>query len=69
MVSAWRYEIPGGIISIVSLLCFYLIHYFTAGYFPKGLAFMMFTLPGVLFLINGVLTIIIRKKEFKYGRL
>lgn len=50
MILAWWREGLGGSITAGSLLAFYLIHFATAGTFPKGWAFLVFAAPGFLFL-------------------
>lgn len=56
MLIAWRREIPGGLITTLSLLGFYLMHgLVSGGVFPRGWAFMVFSLPGLLFLLCGLI--------------
>jgi hypothetical protein len=50
MILAWWREGLGGTITVASLAIFYLIHFATAGTFPKGWAFLVFAIPGSLFL-------------------
>jgi len=50
MILAWWKEALGGSITVGSLLIFYMIHFATAGMFPKGWAFLVFAAPGFLFL-------------------
>jgi hypothetical protein len=52
MVLAWWREGLGGIITVGSLLMFYVVHYATSGTFPKGWAWLAFSAPGVLFLLS-----------------
>lgn len=51
MVLAWWREGLGGSITVGSLLVFYTIHRVTAGTFPKGWAWLLFSAPGFLFLL------------------
>jgi len=51
MILAWWREGLGGAITVASLAIFYLIHFATAGTFPRGWAFLVFAAPGFLFLL------------------
>ncbi len=51
MILAWWREGLGGAITVASLTVFYLIHFATAGALPKGWAFLVFAMPGFLFLL------------------
>ena len=52
----WKNELLGGIISVGSLACFYLIYGLgLTGHLPGGVWFVGFTLPGFLFLAYGLL--------------
>jgi hypothetical protein len=50
MILAWWREVLGGVITIGSLLIFYVVHFMTAGTFPRGWAWLVFAAPGFLFL-------------------
>lgn len=50
MILSWWREVPGGIVTVGSLLIFYMIHFMTAGTFPRGWAWLVFAAPGFLFL-------------------
>ena len=52
MILAWWREGLGGGITVSSLLIFYVIHFATAGTFPKGWAWWVFAAPGFLFLLS-----------------
>jgi hypothetical protein len=52
MVLAWWKEGLGGIITVGSLLAFYLVHRVTAGTLPKGWAWWAFAAPGFVFLLS-----------------
>jgi hypothetical protein len=54
MILAWRKERLGGSVTAVSLLVFYLFHRMTAGSFPRGWGWLVFALPGFLFLIASI---------------
>jgi hypothetical protein len=60
MILAWWREGLGGVITIGSLLVFYVIHVATAGALPRGWAFLLFAAPGFLFLLAWGLS---RKKS------
>lgn len=55
MLIGWKYELIGGLFSILCLIGFYAWHYSTAGTFPTGPWFLIFTLPAVLFIVSGTL--------------
>jgi hypothetical protein len=51
MILAWWKEGLGGAITVASLAAFYLIPLATAGALPEGWAFLVFAMPGFLFLL------------------
>ena len=51
MLLSWWQEGIGGIITAGCLLMFYVVHFVIAGKIPHGLAFLVFTIPGFLFLL------------------
>ena len=52
----WHDELWGGITSILSTAAFYLIYGFLlSGSIHQGWAFLVFTIPGVLFLVYGLI--------------
>lgn len=54
-VIGWKNELLGGLISVGSLMCFYLVFGLAmTGHLPRGVWFAMFTLPGFLFLAYGL---------------
>jgi hypothetical protein len=53
MVLAWWREGLGGTITVGCLLGFYILHFATAGVFPKGWAWLAFAAPGFLFLVSS----------------
>jgi hypothetical protein len=63
MIVAWRHELVGGLITVGSLAVFYVIHFVTAGIFPRGWAFLVFAVPGFLFVLTRVLQDGVRDKE------
>jgi hypothetical protein len=63
MIVAWRHELAGGLITVGSLAAFYVIHFVTAGIFPRGWAFLVFAAPGFIFVLTAVLRERARSKE------
>ena len=67
MALGWRHEIFGGVVTVSSLMGFYIWHYAAGGNLPSGPYFLIFALPGILFLVAGCLRRIqtkpITKKE------
>ena len=56
MVVAWRKESWGGI-TVVSLFAFYGVYgHWLSGAFPRGWAFVVFSAPGMLFLVSARLS-------------
>jgi hypothetical protein len=52
---AWRSELAGGLISVISILGFYLVFgLLLMGSVRQGWAFVLFALPGALFLVYGI---------------
>jgi hypothetical protein len=56
LVLAWRWEFVGGLISIGSLLLFYLAMFMSDGRFPRGPFFALVAAPGLLFLVVWVIS-------------
>ena len=54
MLLAWHWETAGGAVTVLSLLFFYSVMYADRGYFPEGIWFMLFALPGLIFLYCGL---------------
>ncbi|MEZ5307404.1 MAG: hypothetical protein R2684_09690 [Pyrinomonadaceae bacterium] len=55
-ILAWKFELIGSIITLGSLVCFYLVFIFLMnGSIPKGPWFLVFALPAVAFLAAGLL--------------
>jgi len=52
MVVAWWNERLGGLITIICCGLFYLLHLAVSGRFPRGPFFLLFSLPGFLFIIS-----------------
>ncbi len=56
MVLAWKWELPGGLITAGSLLAFYLLEFIIDRDFPSGIWFLLFAAPGFLFLLTWYLS-------------
>ena len=55
-VVGWRNELAGGMISVLSVAAFYLVYgLLLSGSIRQGSAFLIFAVPGVLFLSYGIL--------------
>jgi len=52
MVLAWWNERLGGTLTVASLVAFYIVHLATSGKLPNGWAWLVFSFPGVLFLVS-----------------
>jgi hypothetical protein len=53
-VVAWRRELAGGLITVGSLVIFYLVMFISGGGRPLGPYFLLFALPGFLHLVNAL---------------
>ena len=51
MILAWWKEGLGGSITVGSLLVFYAVYYASSRTFPPGWAWLVFSFPGLLFLV------------------
>jgi hypothetical protein len=53
----WRWEIPGGILTIASMGGFYLVNYWASGFsrWPGGWVFPLIYLPGFLYVLCALL--------------
>ena len=55
-IVGWRNELAGGMISVLSVAAFYFLYGLVlSGSIRQGSAFLIFTIPGILFLTYGVL--------------
>lgn len=55
LILAWWREILGGTISVVSVICFYVIYgWFSNNSLALGWWFIVFAIPGILFLTYGI---------------
>ncbi len=55
LIVGWKWELHGGLLSIGGVAAFYLFDYLFSGMFPRGPFFLIFALPGALFLYCGVM--------------
>ncbi|XVJ59878.1 MAG: hypothetical protein HEQ23_10930 [Tepidisphaera sp.] len=55
MVLAWWKEVPGGLVTAASLAAFYGVMYAERGAVPGGPFFVLFSLPGLVLLVCGLL--------------
>lgn len=54
-IVAWKWETAGGLISLISLFCFYLVFGFLlSDRIPRGFSFLIFTTPALIFLAGGI---------------
>lgn len=61
MIVGWKWELTGGLVSILSLIGFYIWQFMPAGEIPAGPWFMIFTSPAVLFLVAGLTELVSSK--------
>ena len=63
MLVGWRKEVWGGSITTMSILAFYAVYgCLLNGSFPKGWAFIIFSMPGLLFLAYWLLSRLVRQR-------
>jgi len=55
MIVGWKYELRGGLISVISLAMFYAVMAIMGRGIPTTPWFLVFTLPGILFLTAGLI--------------
>lgn len=55
MVLAWWKELPGGFLTAASLAGFYTVMFAQRGVVPGGPYFVLFSLPGLLLLVCGLI--------------
>ncbi len=53
LLLGWRWPLVGGALTLGGLAAFYLLDFAFSGTFPRGATFLLFVLPGVLYLIDG----------------
>jgi hypothetical protein len=55
-IIGWRHELVGGLVACVSMLLFYVVYgLLLTGSVPHSTWFIIFDIPGLLFLIYGIL--------------
>ncbi|HVK14905.1 MAG TPA: hypothetical protein VM597_39570 [Gemmataceae bacterium] len=54
LLVAWRWELLGGTMTVGGIAGFYVAEFMSAGQFPRGWAFAVIALPGILFLWCGL---------------
>jgi hypothetical protein len=67
MLAAWRWELTGGCIATGAMVLFYITEYVVTGHFPHGLAFRLLLLPGILFILSGIIKTLRRKRAYMVG--
>jgi hypothetical protein len=55
MAVAWRWEVIGGLLSAAGIVLFFCVEFTVTGEFPRGLAFHLMLLPGILFATSGIM--------------
>jgi hypothetical protein len=55
MVAAWRWPVIGGAVSLGGMIAFLSVEFAATGGLPRGLFFYLMLLPGILFLLSGVI--------------
>jgi hypothetical protein len=55
MVLGWWRPLAGGITAAVGLAGFYVLHLIQSGTVPQGPWFLLFSLPGLIFLAGGLM--------------
>jgi hypothetical protein len=56
MLLSWKFEVRGSVVSLASLLAFYLVYGLVLTGRPEGWWFLVFTAPAALFLMAGLLS-------------
>lgn len=56
LLLGWKWEIFGGLLTVCGVAAFYLLDYLFSGKAPQGPFFLIFALPGLLFLYCGLRT-------------
>jgi hypothetical protein len=55
MVVAWRWEVIGGALSLGGMILFFAVEFAVRGGLPRGLLLYLMLLPGLLFLLSGLI--------------
>jgi len=56
LIIGWKWELTGGILILAGLILFYLLDFLFSGTFPRGVIFPYFAIPGILFILSGLLS-------------
>ncbi len=54
LVLSWKWELYGGLLTVLGLVAFYLFDYLLSGEIPRGPFFLVFASPSLLFLYYGL---------------
>ena len=54
LILGWRWELAGGLLTLVGMTAFYLLDYAFSGTWPRGPYFLLLASPGLLFVIYGL---------------
>jgi len=55
MVIAWRWQVIGGALSLGGMILFFAVEFAVRGGLPRGLLLHLMLLPGILFLVDGII--------------
>jgi hypothetical protein len=61
LVLAWRWEGPGGAVTLASFILFYAWMFLSGGNLPRGPWFAFAAAPGILYLTIGVISILLER--------
>ncbi len=67
MLVAWRWELTGGLVATGAMALFYILEYAITGGFPRGWAFRLLLLPGILFILSAFIESLRRKRAYEGG--
>ncbi len=54
LLARWKWELYGGSLTIFGMVAFYLVDYLFSGSFPRGLFYLFFSSPSLLFFYCGL---------------
>ena len=55
LVVAWRWQVIGGALSLGGMILFLAVEFAVRGGLPRGLLLHLMLLPGILFLVDGII--------------
>ncbi len=61
-ILSWMYDRTGAVVSLASIVIFYLLHYIFKQNFPQGTSFILFAIPPMLFILARLKDNISKKK-------